>query len=136
MTQQVQSVSSTIQQFPIVNASGNQLVQIIQGSTLIAQQQRPNIVQANQLSHQQHQQQQQNQTSNHYVPISSGTTTPSKQNKLPQQILPKPSTLNTSSVGQTTNSAGKSVITQSKNTIPGSNSGTSFALINKFFFYC
>lgn len=96
-----------------MNASGNQLVQIIQGSALIAQQQRPNIVQSNQLSTQQ------NQTSNQYVPISSGTTTPSKQNKLPQQILPKPSTLNTSSVGQTTNTAGKSVITQSKNSIPG-----------------
>lgn len=95
-------LTGQMQQYPIMSA-GNQLVQIIQGPQLISQQQQ--------------QRQHIMQSPNQYVPtsVSSMTTTASKQNKLPQQILPKPaaSTGNSGSMHQTS-TAGKSVITQAK----------------------
>lgn len=134
--------TNTIQQFPIMNASGNHLVQFIQGSQLITQQPRSQIIQQTtqqqppQQQHhhhqqqphqiQQHQQQQQQQppqqqttlrpqSHNQHLP-----TNTSKQNKLPQQILPKPSILNSCSVAQTSTATAKSVITQPKNVTPAS----------------
>lgn len=94
-----QPVLGQMQQYPIMNAAGNQLVQFIQGPQIIAQQQRPHIM----------------QSPNQYVPTSTTTTTASKHNKLPQQILPKPS--NTGTVLQTT-TTGKTVITQAKTATP------------------
>lgn len=107
----------------MVNAGGNHLVQII--PQVISppppqvQQQRTQLIQQ---PHQQVTMQSQNQ----YVPISQATAisaagNASKQNKLPQQILPKPSgaaTVN-SFVATSTSSSGRSVISPPKNSVHG-----------------
>lgn len=97
--QQQQQHSHLIQQYPtttMLNAN-NQLVQIIQGPTIMSPHSQQHLQQQ-----QQHVQQRQNSTHSQQHTIQSstsigGSSTTSKQNKMPQQILPKPANVMVSS---------------------------------------